>query len=126
MLFNVTVDETGWEKVRPYLASFAGKIPAGPTGAEADIAGNLLTDMKIPEYEGLIVPSQINYVGKGTDIYRSGYKYHGSIGVITRYLRTSWLWDRIRVRGGAYGAFCNFDKFSGVLTFLSYRDPNLL
>ncbi|MBW2649292.1 MAG: hypothetical protein JRC53_05715, partial [Deltaproteobacteria bacterium] len=58
MLFNVTVDETGWEKVRPYLASFAGKIPAGPTGAEADIAGNLLTDMKIPEYEGLIVPSQ--------------------------------------------------------------------
>ena len=30
------------------------------------------------------------------------------------------------MRGGAYGAFCNFDKFSGVLTFLSYRDPNLL
>jgi len=50
----------------------------------------------------------------------------GSARVITRYLRASWLWDQVRVRGGAYGAFCNFDKFSGVLTFLSYRDPNLL
>jgi len=126
MLFNVTVDEAGWKKVRPCLASFAGKIPVEPVGTEFDIAGDFLTDMKIPEYEGLIVPSQINYVGKGADIYRAGYAYHGSIRVITRYLRTSWLWDRIRVRGGAYGAFCNFDKFSGVLTFLSYRDPNLL
>jgi len=126
MLFNVTVDEAGWEKVRSHLTNFAGRIPAGPTGSKSDLFGNLLTDMKIPEYEGLIVPSQINYVGKGADIYRAGYAYHGSIRVITRYLRTSWLWDRIRVRGGAYGAFCNFDKFSGVLTFLSYRDPNLL
>ncbi len=126
MLFNVTVDETGWEKIRPHLANFAGQIPAGPTGAKTDIAGDLLTDMNIPEYEGLIIPSQINYVGKGADLYRAGYRYHGSARVITRYLRTSWLWDSVRVRGGAYGAFCNFDKFSGVLTFLSYRDPNLL
>ncbi|MBW2544268.1 MAG: insulinase family protein [Deltaproteobacteria bacterium] len=126
MLFNVTADETGWKKVRTHLAGFAGKIPAGPTGSEPDFSGDLLTDMNIPEYEGLIIPSQINYVGKGADLYRSGYTYHGSARVITRYLRTSWLWDSIRVRGGAYGAFCNFDKFSGVLTFLSYRDPNLL
>ena len=124
LLFNVTVDKTGWKKVRPHLAGFAGKIPAG--GTEAGISEDLLADMKLPEYEGFVVPSQINYVGKGANIYSSGYTYHGSIRVITRYLRTSWLWDRIRVRGGAYGAFCNFDKFSGVLTFLSYRDPNLL
>lgn len=30
------------------------------------------------------------------------------------------------MRGGAYGVFCLFDHRSGVLTFLSYRDPNLL
>ena len=27
--------------------------------------------------------------------------------------------------GGAYGGFCTFSSFSGLLTFLSYRDPNL-
>ena len=30
------------------------------------------------------------------------------------------------MQGGAYGAFCSFSKQSGLLTFLSYRDPNLL
>ena len=46
--------------------------------------------------------------------------------VITRYLGATWLWDKVRVQGGAYGAFCSFDSFSGVLTFSSYRDPNIL
>jgi Zn-dependent M16 (insulinase) family peptidase len=30
------------------------------------------------------------------------------------------------VQGGAYGAFCLFDRLSGVLTFVSYRDPSLI
>ena len=77
---------------------------------------------KTPD-EGIVVPSQVNYVGKGGDLYEFGYRYHGSIGVITRYLRTTWLWERVRVQGGAYGAFCMFDRLSGVLSFLSYRDP---
>ncbi|OIW15177.1 hypothetical protein TanjilG_18612 [Lupinus angustifolius] len=28
--------------------------------------------------------------------------------------------------GGAYGGLCDFDTHSGVFSFLSYRDPNLL
>ena len=28
--------------------------------------------------------------------------------------------------GGAYGGFCDFNQHSGLFTFLSYRDPNLL
>ena len=39
---------------------------------------------------------------------------------------TTWLWDRIRVSGGAYGGFSDFDSHSGMFTYLSYRDPNLL
>ena len=27
--------------------------------------------------------------------------------------------------GGAYGGFCTFSPYSGLITFLSYRDPNL-
>jgi Zn-dependent M16 (insulinase) family peptidase len=32
----------------------------------------------------------------------------------------------VRVQGGAYGGFCLFDRHSGLFTYLSYRDPNLL
>jgi hypothetical protein len=73
-----------------------------------------------------MIPSQVNYVGKGADLYREGYQSHGSSNVITGYLRSSWLWERVRVQGGAYGGFCLFDRISGVFTFISYRDPNLL
>ena len=36
----------------------------------------------------------------------------------------AYLWDRVRVRGGAYGAFCSLDRFAGQAVFVSYRDPN--
>jgi Zn-dependent M16 (insulinase) family peptidase len=65
-------------------------------------------------------------VGKGANLYRLGYRFHGSAHVICRFLRNSWLWDRVRVQGGAYGAFCLFDRLSGTVTFVSYRDPNIL
>lgn len=46
--------------------------------------------------------------------------------MIDKFLGTSWLWDRVRVVGGAYGGFCNLDTHSGMFSYLSYRDPNLL
>jgi Zn-dependent M16 (insulinase) family peptidase len=75
--------------------------------------------------EGLAVPAQVNYVGKGANLYELGYEYDGSSEVIVAYLRTAYLWEKIRVQGGAYGAFSVFDDASGVFTFLSYRDPNV-
>ena len=71
--------------------------------------------------------AQVNYVGKSVNLYEdAGYKLHGSAYVINQLLGTSWLWDRVRVSGGAYGGFSSFDSQSGQFTFLSYRDPNLL
>lgn len=120
VLLNVTVDETGWKQIESLLHRFIDGMPDG------DGPRSRWRRRKPFPEEGLVVPSQVNYVGKGADLYRLGYRFHGSAGVITRYLRNSWLWDRVRVQGGAYGAFCSFDRLSGVLAFLSYRDPNLL
>jgi presequence protease len=79
-----------------------------------------------PGDEGLTIPAQVNYVGKGANLYQLGYSLDGSLLVIGNALRTTWLWERVRMRGGAYGAYFAFDHRSGILTFLSYRDPNLL
>jgi len=46
--------------------------------------------------------------------------------VIKNYLGMTWLWEKIRMQGGAYGAFSMFDAQSGIFSFVSYRDPNLL
>ena len=57
---------------------------------------------------------------------RLGYKPTGAIAVVINHLNTTWLWDKIRVQGGAYGGQCMFDRYSGGFTFVSYRDPNLI
>jgi Zn-dependent M16 (insulinase) family peptidase len=77
------------------------------------------------EREGLAIPAQVNYVGKGANLYDHGYEKDGSAEVIVGYLRMTHLWEKIRVQGGAYGAFAQFDDATGVFSFLSYRDPNI-
>ena len=120
MIVNVTIDDHGWSHVEPRVRGFLGELPAAPlTTAE-------WSPQRFDDFEGMTIPAQINYVGKGANLYELGYKFHGSANVISKYLRTTWLWERVRVQGGAYGAFCLFNSLSGVLTFLSYRDPNLV
>ncbi|MBN1562875.1 MAG: insulinase family protein [Anaerolineae bacterium] len=120
MLCNVTLDAEHWNAFQPQINDFLAGLPAADP------------DLKTwsPDYatgdEGLVIPAQVNYVGKGADLYQLGYEFNGSIVGITNYLRTTWLWERVRVHGGAYGGFVVFDRRSGNLSYLSYRDPNLL
>jgi Zn-dependent M16 (insulinase) family peptidase len=120
MLCNATMDQEGWSSLQPLADEFLDALPAVPV--------SLLdwTPDRPTEFEGMTIPSQVNYVGKGVNIYSLGYRFHGSAHVITRYLRNGWLWEKIRLQGGAYGAFCQFDRLSGIFSFVSYRDPNLI
>ena len=120
LLVNATAEETRWASLQPRVLEFLDALPAVPFQRKP------WSPEPITDFEGMTLPAQVNYVGKGVNLYNLGYRYHGSTHVITRYLRNSWLWEKIRLQGGAYGAFCFFDKYSGALTFVSYRDPNLL
>ncbi len=121
MIVNVTLEDGDRARFDPKLEGFLNALPEAP----ATEAHWERTKRPAP-FEGLAIPSHVNYVGKGTHLYSLGYRFHGSSMVITRYLRNVWLWDRVRVRGGAYGAFCSLDRHSGVLSFVSYRDPNIM
>ena len=43
-----------------------------------------------------------------------------------KHLNTTYMWDKVRVQGGAYGGSSGFDPFAGTFAFTSYRDPNLI
>ncbi len=120
MLINITADAATWSHFEPQLADFLRTLPTAPVSPARWVAD------QGARFEGLTIPAQVNYVGKGADLYRLGYKPSGAASVISKYLRTSWLWEKVRVQGGAYGGFCLFDHRSGGFTYLSYRDPNLL
>ena len=119
MLVNITCDHQGWAEINPLLNGFLEELPSTPVHIFK------WSPKKIAAFEGMVIPAQVNYVGKGANLYRLGYQLNGSVQVISRYIRTGWLWDQVRVQGGAYGAFSIFNHLSGTFTFLSYRDPNL-
>jgi len=123
MIVNISMNEKDWSRHMPYVDDLIDELPETP---ELPVACADWSLESSPLFEGITIPSHINYVGKGANLYKLGYSFHGSALVISRYLRNSWLWDRVRVEGGAYGAFCLLDRLSGVLTFVSYRDPNLM
>lgn len=120
MLCNVTVDSANWQQLEPGLGDFLSGLPS------VEPVLHDWTPQFVTVDEGLTIPAQVNYVAKGARLYDLGYELHGSILPITNYLRATWLWERVRVHGGAYGGFCTFDRNSGMFAFLSYRDPNLL
>ena len=120
MICNVTMDGEQWRTVKPALETFLAAMPS------RDISVHKWAPELSIDNEGLTIPAKVNYVGKAADIYRLGHKLHGSHPVVAGYLMTTWLWDMVRLQGGAYGAFSVLDNISGVFAYLSYRDPNLL
>ena len=74
--------------------------------------------------EGIMSPSKVQYVTKGYNFKKLGHKFDGKIHVLNQVITREWLYQQIRVIGGAYGGFCGFTK-PGIVYFASYRDPNL-
>jgi len=74
--------------------------------------------------EGLLTPGKVQFVAKGYNFRRLGYSYSGTLEVLRTIASLDFLWNRIRVQGGAYGSFARFAR-NGNMFFCSYRDPNL-
>jgi hypothetical protein len=119
MVLNVTGDAADLAALEGQLADFAAALPAGAAPAAAWTPGPL------PAREGLTIPARVNYVGKIVDLTDAGWAFNGADLAAVKYARMGYLWEKVRVRGGAYGAFCVLDRFAGSLAFTSYRDPAL-
>jgi Zn-dependent M16 (insulinase) family peptidase len=120
IIINLTVNSESIPNVLKSIQNLIEALPSNKIPVSKDWEPG-----KLPKEEALTAPTMVNYVGCAANLFDAGYKMHGSALVITRYLQTAWLWEKIRVQGGAYGGMCSFDQRSGAFTFASYRDPNL-
>ena len=74
--------------------------------------------------EGFLSASQVQYVCRAGNFTKAGLSYTGALRVLKVIMGYDYLWNQVRVKGGAYGCMCSFSK-SGESYFVSYRDPNL-
>ncbi|HOV94600.1 MAG TPA: insulinase family protein [Spirochaetales bacterium] len=141
-IYNVTLDRANFEAVRPQLEGFVqglvqaqtqvtgraqvtGRVQAqgqAPNSAAPD-ANAVIAPSAVPEV--LLAPTQVNFVGRAYPIGLAGAPANGAFRVVKKYLDTVYLWEKIRVQGGAYGCPSVYDLNTGVFAFASYRDPNL-
>ena len=87
------------------------------------------TGVKTPELviknEGFKTASKVQYVATAGNFVEKGFRYTGALNVLQMIFSYDYLWINVRVKGGAYGAMCDFGR-SGYAYLTSYRDPNLM
>ena len=74
--------------------------------------------------EGFKTSSKVQYVSRSGNFMDKGVPYHGALQILKVILSYDYLWQNVRVKGGAYGCMSSFNRL-GEGYFMSYRDPNL-
>jgi presequence protease len=72
--------------------------------------------------EGFVVPSDIAFAARGGNIKSCGGVFSGKMSLAAHILSLDYLWNIIRVQGGAYGTGLTV-KENGFVGCYSYRDP---
>lgn len=118
-----------------------GRLTASVTGAE-DAACKALETALLPKLprterreiplaakawgvrkEGVAVPAGVSYAALGGSLPDCGGAYDGKLLVAGAAAHLAYLWNAVRVQGGAYGVGVK-PSSDGTVCFWSYRDPS--
>ena len=116
---NITAPESNYKKIENKVVGLSQKLSSKKQSPTK------LIFKTSPTNEAFLTASSVQFVGKGINLFELGMEYSGRFDVLNAVLRTCFLWDRVRVQGGAYGSQSSFDSYSGDYGLVSYRDPNL-
>ena len=124
LLISITADEEGYRRFEEKLTTFTGDLIGK---ADHKLFERYDTSSLKPEClnEGFKTAMQVQYVARAGNFIKAGYEYNGALRVLKTILSYDYLWNNVRVKGGAYGCMCGFSGVDGDAYFTSYRDPNL-
>ena len=128
MIISCTSNKEGLEAVDAAMEEFLPKLAAFEEESES---GEALKDV-LKSYvaepsqknEGLTTPAEIQYVAMAGSFDEVEDVNFGALRVVRHLLNYGYLWNEVRVKGGAYGVFCQFNRDKEGF-FASYRDPKL-
>ena len=109
-------EEDAFPVMQAVLSGLAEAFPSDP-------AERFSLEKPLRKNEGFKTTGGVGYVAH-CGSYKEAGPYTGSLKVLQSILSTDYLWQNLRVLGGAYGAMCRF-TIQGPSYFVSYRDPNI-
>ena len=119
---NLMFDFTGSKKAYETFAGIVSDLAAQLYNCDLSVEGFTVVPEK--KNEAFMTAGQVQYVAKAGNFLQKGLPYTGALRMLKVIMGYDYLWNQVRVKGGAYGCMSGFSK-NGDSFFVSYRDPNL-
>lgn len=119
----VTCKKEDKEQIKTVLFDLIRQIPVKKKADRIDI-DKWFNAHPILEDEGFINGQEGQAIAKAINFKAFGIDYKGQLEVVANILENTFLWDRVRLNGGAYGCDILLTK-EGYASVCSYCDPNL-
>jgi Zn-dependent M16 (insulinase) family peptidase len=93
--------------------------------SNSDAFARRVPDEPVVSYKGIEINSAVNFAARAWRVPELSAAENGLAFLLSRNLSTGYLWDKVRVEGGAYGGASGISVSHPVFSCSSYRDPNL-
>lgn len=114
---SVTCSKDAYLGLRKDIIAFVDSLPEGKTSHTGDLTVTGLN-------EAFIIESKVHYNAAAANYKAKGYEYTGLMRVLANIITEGYLYQEVRVKGGAYYYDASFEH-SGLMSFFTYRDPNI-
>ena len=118
LIVDYTANAEGYARLEEEIAPFKQKLYTDEIQSEKY---EVATERR---NEGFKTSSKVQYVAVAGNYKEAGLPYTGALKVMKVIMGYDYLWNNVRVKGGAYGCMNSFSKV-GDSYLVSYRDPNL-
>lgn len=124
MLISCTGSAEDYQALEGVLPEFYQNLEKFAANAVPEIGLEAYTPHLDKSREAFTTPAEIQYVAVSGKFDQVADVKFGVLNVVRHLLNYDYLWNQVRVKGGAYGVSCRFNREREGY-FTSYRDPNL-
>jgi hypothetical protein len=118
---TVSVTNDDPSTMLPEIASFVNNLPA----CAVRLLATVNHPVRVRDPRGVEISSAVNFLAQSWRLGPFDAEEYGRAFLLSRHLSTGYLWDKVRVEGGAYGGMASMSIAHPVFSCASYRDPNL-
>jgi presequence protease len=127
LLANATASGDVFPEIATAVDNLFTRLPAA--AAQPRAAHGEATPTAAPsdslKAESLLSSASVGYVAWAVPGFRYEHPLNGPAAVLGHLLSTGYLWEKVRMEGGAYGAYAYPRNTDGLFLFGSYRDPHI-
>ncbi len=128
-VIHITSDETSINTVLPFISDFSKKAGLTSLLPKTEIEDSLLLkkiQLSQEEKEIYVLSTQTGFAATAMPTGNMTIRKLAVQTVLSHWMNSHPLWDKIRTSGGAYGASSYTDGLDNRFVFTTYRDPKPL